>query len=773
MRAPPGTFSDLARATAPKVDDGAGTPLSEQIDELRQLHGAEVHHLESELEAARRVAEEAAALAAGLLRSSSWSITRPLRVVSERLRGRRWSEPTSPEIAWSGAASAAALIAAESLAATPEFVAQLAFKASASPVVSIIVPTYGKLGMTARCLRSIQRHSADVEFEVIVVEDRSGDPLIGMLANVPGLVYHENETNLGFLRSCNAASSMARGEFICLLNNDTEVRPGWLDALLDIHSRFPDCGVVGSKLLFPDGSLQEAGGIIWADGSGWNVGRNGDPRAPEFNYAREVDYCSGAAVLMRTELFRSLGGFDERFAPAYYEDADLAFRVRERGLKVYYCPRSEVVHVEGVSHGTRIDAGIKAYQARNRKIFRARWRHELDRGHYRDGECEFRARDHARRRPVVLVTDHMVPRPDRDAGSRAMLQTMVRLAHMGMVVKFWPDDHQYDRERAAPLEDAGVEIVTGERWGGSFEKYVRRVGQELDYAVLSRPNFALPYLTALREYSRARVALYGHDIHYRRMLAQAEVTADANVRKAAADMQELEQSLWLEVDRIIYPSREEADFVAAFAGAEKVHSVPLYCFGESDMKHSEATAGTARLLFVAGFGHPPNEDAAEWLVGEILPRIRAELPDAVLHLVGSHPTVRVRRLAGPGVILAADVSAGELARQYAVSHVAIAPLRFGGGVKLKVVEAMAQGVPMVTTSVGAQGLPDIDTCIGVADDAQGLADMVVRLVRDRDWAIKRASAGHDYLRQHYSETNMEHALWRAVCGSPESLLAYS
>ncbi|MDQ3525887.1 MAG: glycosyltransferase [Chloroflexota bacterium] len=723
---------------------------------------------EAELDQARHEAGAVSRMLRDVLESSCWKLTRPLRQLTELLRGRRWVEPELPGPSW-GEGDKPSAPSPEPHRDPLGCIAGLEFNTSSAPQVSIVVPTYGNLGITVQCLRSISAHPPAVPYEVIVVEDASGDPTMGVLAQVPGLVYHTHPRNLGFLLSCNAAADLVRGEFVCFLNNDTEVKEGWADALLQVFENFPACGMVGAKLIFPDGRLQEAGGIIWADGSGWNYGRDGDASLPEFNYVREVDYCSGAAIMLRTEVFNEIGRFDTLYSPAYYEDADLAFRLREHGLRVYYCPRAVVTHYEGVSHGTSTGSGIKAFQVRNQKIFRERWRHVLDRRHYQSGDCVFRAREHARHKRVVLVTDHTIPQLDKDAGSRAMLQTMIRLTRMDLVVKFWPNDHHYTSQFLPLLEDAGIEVVTGKRWDGSFEGYIREVGQQLDFAILSRPNFAGPYLSKLREYSRAWVALFGHDIHHLRMLAQAEVTGDKRARSAALEMKQLEQSLWRAVDSIIYPSQEEADVVADYVDMEKVHAVPLYCFPEDELTLPVEEPGAIKLLFVAGFGHPPNEDAAEWLVSDILPRIRWALPDALLYLVGSNPTARVRALSGRGVRMAPNVTVDELQAHYRNATVAIAPLRFGGGVKLKVVEALASGVPMVTTSVGAQGLPGIEDCIVVADDAQALADAVVELIKDRSRASKLVFAGHDYLREHYSEARMERALWRALSGTKADL----
>ena len=128
-----------------------------------------------------------------------------------------------------------------------------------------------------------------------------------------------------------AARRKRAGDFSLFLNNDTEVTAGWLGALRETFQLDPRAGLVGAKLVFPDGRLQEAGGIIWRDATGWNFGKFDDPEKPEYNFLREVDYCSAACVMVPKSLFDSVGGFDPRFAPAYYEDVDLAFKIRRAG----------------------------------------------------------------------------------------------------------------------------------------------------------------------------------------------------------------------------------------------------------------------------------------------------------------------------------------------------------------------------------------------------------------------------------------------------------
>ncbi|MCW2665407.1 MAG: glycosyl transferase family 2, partial [Frankiales bacterium] len=292
---------------------------------------------------------------------------------------------------------------------------------SDEPVVSILNPVHGKWDYTARCLAALALDLPEVAYEVIVVDDESPDDTVERLRAVAGVRTVVLEENVGFVKACNAGIRAARGRYVLLLNNDTEPEPGWLDALVGTAEQDPLVGVVGAKLVYGDGRLQEAGGIIWSDGDGWNYGRLGDPDDPAYGFVREVDYCSGAALLVRTSLLEALGGgLDERYAPAYYEDTDLCFAARERGYKVVYQPASVVVHHEGISHGTDVGGtGIKRYQAINREKFLDRWAGALADQHPHDAALVRLARSRGRR-GRVLVIDHHVPTYDRDSGSVRM-----------------------------------------------------------------------------------------------------------------------------------------------------------------------------------------------------------------------------------------------------------------------------------------------------------------------------------------------------------------
>lgn len=625
------------------------------------------------------------------------------------------------------------------------------------PRASIVVPVHGKLDLTLGCLRALAESGDATPFEVIVVDDASTDSTPQVLPEIAGLRYTRHGANVGFIGACNAGAAMARGEFVVFLNNDTLVQPRWLDALLGTFTLFPDTGLAGSKLVYPDGRLQEAGGLVYRSGRAANYGRFGDPTDPRFNYVREADYCSGAALAIPTALFRQLGGFDRHYQPAYYEDTDLGMRVREAGWKVRYQPASVVVHLEGASAGTDPRKGMKAWQPVNEARFRERWASRLP-AQPADPDLrdvDGRAADRAARgqRPRVLVLDAYTPTPDRDSGSLRMAELLSLLVEEGCAVSFLSQGLTHEGPYTQALQQLGVECWW-QPWVGALPRWLRRHGPQFDAIIASRHYVLAPLLPMLRELApQARIVFDTVDLHFLREQREAEhagAAADARAR----DTRRSELALVGAVDETWVVSPVERDLLAELAPGAAVAVVSNIHRVQGD---TPGFADRADIVFVGGFRHPPNVDAALWLGREILLHLRERLPGARVHVVGADAPPAVQALAGADLLVHGHVPALEALLDGC--RIAVAPLRYGAGIKGKVNQALARGLPVVATTCAVEGMALADgRDVLVADDAQAFADAIARLHQDEGLWLRLRAGGYANTAQHFSADAARQAL---------------
>ncbi|MGI5503763.1 glycosyltransferase [Lentzea sp. CA-135723] len=624
----------------------------------------------------------------------------------------------------------------------------VAVHTSDKPLVSIIIPVHGKWTYTRQCLLSINAVHSTVPFEVIVVDDASPDDSAEKLAACTGVRLVRTPRNLGFIGACNLGAEKARSELLLFLNNDTEVTPGWLEALVETVNSDDRIGLVGAKLVYPDGTLQEAGGIIWSDATGWNYGRNGDPNDQAVNVVRDVDYCSGAAILVRRDLFERVGRFDTRFAPAYYEDTDLAFAIRDSGYRVVVQPKSVVVHHEGISHGKDVSSGVKRHQELNRTVFAEKWADALSRQLPGPSEVNlWLGRQRAPFEgggPLVLVMDHQVPLTRMDSGSVRMRAVLEQLVGLGCRVVFFPANGSEPQPDTDELRKLGITVLTqNERqW-----QFLREAASALSFALLSRPNVAWIMLEELRTRAPQCVIAYDTvDLHFLRLERQAAVTElDGNaeealgLRRKADAVRELELGLARATDVTFVVSEAEQALLAQLVPTADVRVLS----NVHTVDWAPATVdGRTDLVFIGGYDHLPNRDAAQWLAKSIMPLVRKEIPDATLRIVGSNPTKDVQALhdedAGVDVVGFVD----DLGPVYARARITVAPLRYGAGVKGKIGQSVSEGVPVVGTALALEGMylvPEQDVLVG--DTEEEIAAAIVRLMRDDDlWYRLSASA---------------------------------
>jgi GT2 family glycosyltransferase/glycosyltransferase involved in cell wall biosynthesis len=621
---------------------------------------------------------------------------------------------------------------------------RLALPVSDAPEVSIVIPVFNHFEFTYACLESIAAHTDGPSYEVIVVDDCSHDATPRMLDAIDGVRVVRNPRQLGFIGACNAGAAAARGRYVVLLNNDTEVRDGWLRELRDTFDAEPRAGLVGAKLVYPDGRLQEAGGIVWRNGAAWNVGRLADPNDPRYSYLRRVDYCSGACIMLPTELFRSLSGFDTHYAPAYFEDTDLAFRVRAAGREVFYQPLSQVIHFEGVTAGTDVTRGVKQHQIVNARKFAERWGAQL--GQHRSyGDLPELEKDRGAR-GRVLVVDAVTPEPDRESGGLRMFNLLQVLRGLGFKVTFVASNLANVAGYTAALQRRGIEVLH-HPYVASLHRYVRQEGNQYDLIIFSRVEVAGELLPVARSWTqRPRLVFDTVDLHHLREERAAQLAGDADLLAQAKQRREHELRLARMADCTWVVSAYEQQLLQAACPAARVRVVSNI----HDVPGCAAPfAARSDLMFLGGFGHPPNTDAVLWLVGEILPRVRKRLPEVKLYVVGNNPPEAVRRLAGDDVIVTGYVA--DLAPYVRRCRMSVAPLRYGAGVKGKINMSLAHGLPVVATSLAVEGMHlEHEREVLVADDATTFADAVVRLYGDEGLWQALSRNGVTHTERHFS-----------------------
>jgi GT2 family glycosyltransferase/glycosyltransferase involved in cell wall biosynthesis len=596
---------------------------------------------------------------------------------------------------------------------------------SQSPLVSVVIPIYGQIDYTLRCLASIAANLPRDEFEVIIVDDCSTDNSAEILASIKGIRLIRNAQNQGFIRSCNTGAAVAHGEYLYFLNNDTQVTSGWMDALLLTFKELPGTGLAGSKLVYPDGRLQEAGGIIWQDGSAWNFGRFQDPILPIYNYAREVDYCSGASIMVPKALFDELGGFDEHYLPAYCEDCDLALKIREKGYRVIYQPLSTVIHYEGVTSGTDTSQGTKAYQVENTKKLFERWKSHLQ-THQPSGIDADNAKDRRATRRV-LVIDHCTPTPDQDAGSVIIINLLLLLREMDFQVTFIPEDNfLYMQKYTDALQRAGIEVMYAP-FVTSVDQHLKEFGERYNLAFLIRPMVVERHIRSIRKYCpQAKVLFHTVDLHFLRMSREAALHHDQAKQKAAVEMKQRELAAIRASDASIVVSHTELELLRLELPDAKIHILPLIM----DMQGSNKPFSSRRdIVFVGGYQHRPNVDAVKYFVAEIMPLLRQHLPGVRFYVIGSKPPAEIQALASAEVIITGFVK--DLSLVLDKMRISVAPLRYGAGIKGKIGSAMAVGLPVVATPLAAEGMSLTDgENILLEESPEKFADAVAKIYQN-------------------------------------------
>jgi GT2 family glycosyltransferase len=683
--------------------------------------------------------------------STSWRITAPLRAAALLLRGlkrpalrlpRRRRAPRVEAAAGNEAKAALRAGLAGRLRLFLAGGARLRLPHSVRPDVSILLVLHNQAELTFGCLSSLADclTGREVRVEVIVLDNGSGDDTGELLLRTDGATIIRCDANLHFLRGVNRAAKAAGGRALLLLNNDAQLLPGTLEAALAALDSSGDIGAVGGRIVLPDGTLQEAGSIIWRDGTCSGYARGRAPTDAELMFRRDVDFCSGAFLLTPRDVWDRLGGFDERYAPAYYEETDYCVRLWQAGYRVVYEPDAVVPHYEFGSAAD--DAEALERQRRNLSVFRERHRAWLARQLPRAPENLLPARSVRSGLPRVLVIEDRVPHPRLGAGyprANDLIRALAARAEVTLFPMVRFSETCADVRASLP---AGIEVLTDRHFPHLAAFLAERRGC-FDAIVICRPQNMKLFVgiggtePALR--GGARIIYDAEAI-----LATREVLRAAN---AGTPLSVDEQARLLDDEMAL---ARRADVVLSVSPQERAL---FETHGVADVRvlgHALSPVPTAArfedrtdLLFVGAVHEDwtPNADSLRWFAEEILPLLRRALGEPIrLKIVGDNRVAAIAELDGTAFELAGAVD--DLRPHYERARIVVAPTRFAAGIPHKVGQAAAHGVPVVATDLLARQLgwtPGRDLL--AASDAAGFAEACARLWRDAAlWQEIRAAA---------------------------------
>lgn len=631
---------------------------------------------------------------------------------------------------------------------------------NAVPDVSVVVVLYNQAGLTRKTLQALADQRG-ASFETIIVDNASSDATGELLDRLRGARVVRNADNVGFLLAANQGAALASGRLLLLLNSDAIVQAGALRAARDALDREPGIGALGGRIVLTDGGLQEAGNVLFRDGSAGGIGRGEDPFAHAARAARATDYVSGVFLATPRTWWERLGGFDTSFAPAYYEDSDYCRRVWEAGGRVVYEPSVLVEHLEW---GSAVEQGAPAALLRNQARFRerhAQWLRKQPAPHVLtlEGDRWRSPEDAPRRRPRVLVLDNEVPHVDRGGGlprARLLLQALADLPLTLFPLWALEDDWKAIACSLPPT----VEVALGHGLAG-LEAFLERRRGVYDVLVVSRPpnlkaiiplrarrpelfaGMRLVYdaeaLFALREIGRAAV----QGAPWPRTRANAQLAQELAMAQGAAE--------------VLVVSDRDAAYFRDFG-----HRTRVVSHATSVRRDAPGPAARRSMLFVGALvPDTPNEDGLLWFVREVLPRLQAVQGEApVLTVVGRCRSERIAALAGPQVRLVG--AQPDLMPCYDAARVFVAPARFAGGVPAKVIEAAAAGIPVVASALLVRQLGWGKDSIRGARDAAAFARAIDALLRDDAAWLRQRSGAWDECARRYDPARFRAELQAAV-----------
>jgi GT2 family glycosyltransferase/SAM-dependent methyltransferase len=638
---------------------------------------------------------------------------------------------------------------------------RLSFSAQEAPDISVIIVLFNQAHFTLRCLRTVMAQTS-VRLEVVLVDNCSTDDTPKLLTRLDNVRVIRNNKNLGFLLGVNRGVEEARGRTILLLNNDAFMRENALATALVTLESDDKIGAVGGKIIRPSGRLQEAGSIVWRDGSTMGYARNLDSNAGEAMFRRDVDYCSGCFLLTYRILFERLGKFNSIYAPIYYEETEYCFRLWEDGLRVVYEPRAVIDHYET---GTVPSSTAISLSKRNRKVFRRQYSTTLQ-SHLPPSERNLLfARNHGCVSGRLLVIDNEVPLVELGSGYPRMRTILNEAVSTGWFVTLYPLQNSIVNWEAAYSElSAEIEICSGRGEVGLAEFLSERQGY-YDVMLVSRPDNMSLFRKAVSQHPHVtdgvRIIYDAEALFAARAVLRSKINGSPMTEEAENAMIGQEVALAAGVDAIVTVNQREAEIF------RQSHTCYVGVLGRGIQVARNAPGFECRegFLFVGRLLEKdmPNYQGLSWFIREIWPKIRATLTDATLTVIGAlhcEPT----ELMGPGIQLLGPIK--HLEPFYDRAGAFIAPIQFAAGVPNKVLEATAAGVPVVGTHLLAQQLDwEAGLEMEAADEPEQMARAAIALHENQKRWEEVRTAGQRRLSHEHSQEVFRQELRALLDGS--------
>lgn len=559
------------------------------------------------------------------------------------------------------------------------------FNSNLKPFISIIIPTYDQTFKLYRCLESILINNFKFKYEIIVIDDLETRKNKPWFIN-KNIKYIKNKNNLGFLKSCNHASKFANGKYIYFFNDDARLADEKsLQSLIDVFEQNKKVGLVGSKILINHRTLQEAGCITFKDGNCYQFGKFNNHREDVYNYLTEVDYVSGCSLMIPKKLFLK-NNFNIMYKPAYYEDVDLAFQLKQKGYKIYYQPLSKVFHEEGSSSNSG-ESSTKKYQEVNRIKFKEKWKDKLSNNHKIDPIISRFIK------PIVVIIDDLIPDASRDAGSFLPLFFIEYLKKKNYQILFFAKNINPNSEKVQKLQSEGIFVVYTY---SNLTNYLTILKNKISSIIIFRAPLLKQYSKIL---FKLKKKIYFHyvDLHFLRLSREISNNKIGYIFKnEIKELKNIETKLVKKNYLNISCSYDEVNMLKADFKIMNVAHIPLF-YPYLKKTRSQNKNKKIKIVFIGSFNHTPNTDAVNFLCKEIYPKIKNKIS---IYIIGSFEE-KIQHLKNDNIHILGKVENLDVILKK--MDLAISPLRYGAGTKGKLLTYATYNLPVICSKISVEG----------------------------------------------------------------------